>query len=136
MKTLFTAEATSKGALSGTIQSPDGLLNLTLGNPLEKGIEKRGPNPELLFAGANSACYQGALGNAAEKLGILTYHVLAGKLMAANVKTTEAKTLNGQNLNLVAEDGKVTVDKANVIMADVAASNGVIQAIDTVLMPK
>jgi uncharacterized surface protein with fasciclin (FAS1) repeats len=56
--------------------------------------------------------------------------------MAADAKTMEAKTVNGQELSLVAEDGKVTVDKANVIMADVAASNGVIHAIDTVLMPK
>ncbi|MEI6713211.1 MAG: organic hydroperoxide resistance protein [Verrucomicrobiota bacterium] len=70
MKTLFTAESTSRGARSGTIQSPDGLLNLPLGNLLEKGIEKLGPNPELLFAGAYSACYHGALGNAAKKLGI------------------------------------------------------------------
>ena len=65
MKTLFTAEALSKGGRSGTIQAPDGLLNVTLGNPLEKGIEKRGPNPELLFAGAYSACYHGVLINAA-----------------------------------------------------------------------
>jgi Ohr subfamily peroxiredoxin len=69
MKTLFTAEAISKGGRSGTIKSPDGLLDVTLGNPLEKGIEKRGPNPELLFAGAYSACYHGALVNAAKKLG-------------------------------------------------------------------
>jgi Ohr subfamily peroxiredoxin len=68
MKTLFTAEAISKGGRSGTIQTPDGLLNLTLGNPLEKGAEKRGPNPELLFAAAYSACYHGALVNAAKKL--------------------------------------------------------------------
>jgi Ohr subfamily peroxiredoxin len=45
------------------------LLDVTLGNPLEKGIGKRGPNPELLFAGAYSACYHGALVNAAKKLG-------------------------------------------------------------------
>ncbi len=51
------------------MKSPDGLLDLTLGNPLEKGIETRGPNPELLFAGAYSACYHGALINAAKKLG-------------------------------------------------------------------
>src|ERR1041384_259411 len=69
MKTLFTAEAISKGGRSGTIQTADGLLNVTLGNPLEKGAEKRGPNPELLFAGAYSACYHGALINAAKKLG-------------------------------------------------------------------
>ena len=69
MKTLFTAEAISKGARSGTLTSADGLLDVTLGNPLEKGIENRGPNPELLFAGAYAACYHGALGNAAKKLG-------------------------------------------------------------------
>ena len=69
MKTLFTAEAISKGGRSGTIQTPDRLLDVTLGNPLVKGIEKRGPSPELLFAGAYSACYHGALDNAAIKLG-------------------------------------------------------------------
>ena len=69
MKTLFTSEAVSRGGRSGTIASPDGLINVTLGNPLEKGLEKRGPNPELLFASAYSACYHGALLNAAKKLG-------------------------------------------------------------------
>ncbi len=69
MKTLFTAEAISTGGRSGTIRSDDGLLNVTLGNPLEKGIEKRGPNPELLFAGAYAACYHGALIGTAKKLG-------------------------------------------------------------------
>ncbi|MEO6183147.1 MAG: Ohr family peroxiredoxin [Verrucomicrobiota bacterium] len=69
MKTLFTSEAISKGGRSGSISNSDGLLNVTLGNPLEAGAEKRGPNPELLFAGAYSACYHGALKNAAKKLG-------------------------------------------------------------------
>ncbi len=69
MKTLFTAEAISKGGRSGTVESPDQLLNVTLGNPLQAGAERRGPNPELLFAGAYSACYHGALTNAAKKLG-------------------------------------------------------------------
>lgn len=69
MKTLLTAEAISLGGRSGTVRSPDNLLNLTLGNPLEKGAETRGPNPELLFAAAYAACYHGAVGNAAKKLG-------------------------------------------------------------------
>lgn len=69
MKTLFTAEATSKGGRSGTIETPDHLLDVTLGNPLEKGIEKRGPSPEMLFAGAYSACFHGAFSNVAKKLG-------------------------------------------------------------------
>lgn len=69
MKTLFTSEAISKGGRSGSVSSPSGLLNATLGNPLQAGEETRGPNPELLFAGAYSACYHGALKNAAKKLG-------------------------------------------------------------------
>jgi len=69
MKTLFTAEAISKGGRSGSIRTPDRLLDVTLGNPMEKGAEKRGPNPELLFAAAYSACYHGALKNAAKTLG-------------------------------------------------------------------
>ena len=69
MKTLFTSEAISKGGRSGTLRSPNGILDVVLGNPLEEGLENRGPNPELLFAGAYSACYHGALVNAAKKLG-------------------------------------------------------------------
>jgi lipoyl-dependent peroxiredoxin len=69
MKILFTSEAISKSGRSGTLQSPDGLLDVALGNPLEKGMETRGPNPELLFAGAYSACFHGALVNAARRMG-------------------------------------------------------------------
>jgi osmotically inducible protein OsmC len=69
MKTLFTAEAISKGGRSGTIKTPTGLLDITLGNPLVQGAGDKGPSPELLFAAAYSACYHGALGNAAKKLG-------------------------------------------------------------------
>lgn len=68
MKTLFTSEVVSKGGRSGSLRSPDGLLDLVLGNPLEEGIETLGPNPETLFAGAYSACYHGAVVNAAERL--------------------------------------------------------------------
>lgn len=71
MKTLFTAESINKGGRSGTIKSPDGMPIVTLGNPLEKGLEKRGPSPELLFAGAYSACFNGAMVNAGKKLGVL-----------------------------------------------------------------
>lgn len=69
MKTLFTAEAISKGGRSGNLQSTDRLWYVSLGNPLEKGIEKRGPTPELLFAGAYSACFHSALIAAARTLG-------------------------------------------------------------------
>lgn len=69
MKTLFTSEAISQGGRSGSVSSPGGLLNVQLGNPMEAGEEKSGPNPEHLFAGAYSACYHAALKNAAKKLG-------------------------------------------------------------------
>ena len=69
MKILFTSEAISKGARSGTVHTPDGLLNVTLGNPLEVGLERRGPNPEHLFSAAYAACFHGAVVNAAEELG-------------------------------------------------------------------
>ena len=72
-----------------------------------------------------------------EKLvAILTYHVVPGKVMAADVKTMKAKTVNGQELSIKVEDGNVTVDKAKVVKTDVAASNGVIHVIDSVLLPK
>ncbi len=72
-----------------------------------------------------------------EKLvAILTYHVLAGKVMAADVKTMKAKTVNGQSLEVQVTDGSVTVDNAKVVKTDVGASNGIIHVIDTVVLPK
>lgn len=73
--------------------------------------------------------------NKAKLAGILTYHVLSGKVMAADVSTMKAKTVNGKELSVKVDAGKVTVDKANVVKTDIAASNGVIHVIDAVLMP-
>jgi uncharacterized surface protein with fasciclin (FAS1) repeats len=71
-----------------------------------------------------------------EKLGsILAYHVLSGKVMAADVKTMMAKTANGAELDIKVSDAGVTVNGAKVVAADVKASNGVIHVIDTVLLP-
>ena len=71
-----------------------------------------------------------------EKLaGILTYHVIAGKVMAADVKTSGVKTVNGKEAAIKVEAGKVTIDAANVVKTDIAASNGVIHVIDTALIP-
>lgn len=57
-------------------------MDVILGNPLEKGIETRGPNPELLFAGAYAACYHGALINAAKKLGTPVDHSIVRALVS------------------------------------------------------
>jgi uncharacterized surface protein with fasciclin (FAS1) repeats len=71
-----------------------------------------------------------------EKLtSILTYHVVAGKVMSGDVvKMTEATTLQGGTIAVDATDG-VKFNDANLVTADVEASNGVIHVIDTVLMP-
>lgn len=72
-----------------------------------------------------------------EKLvAILTYHVVPAKAMAEDVAgMSDAKTVNGKAVKIKSEEGKVMVDKATVVKADVEASNGVIHVIDTVLMP-
>ena len=73
-----------------------------------------------------------------EKLvSILTYHVVSGKVSAADVmKIDSAKTVQGQDVMVKVVDGKVMIDNAQVVIADVEASNGVIHVIDTVIMPK
>ena len=72
-----------------------------------------------------------------EKLtAVLTYHVVPGKVLAADVVgLTEAKTVQGQSLSIDTSDG-VKVDRAGVVQTDIEASNGVIHVIDTVVMPK
>lgn len=67
---------------------------------------------------------------------ILTYHVVPGSYPAARVADMDqARTVNGDSVDIRASGGAVTVDGARVLQADVAASNGVIHVIDTVLMP-
>lgn len=68
---------------------------------------------------------------------ILTYHVVPGKVMAKDVVTmTDAPTVNGANLNIKAESGKVMVNMAHVTKTDIECSNGVIHVVDSVLMPE
>jgi uncharacterized surface protein with fasciclin (FAS1) repeats len=67
---------------------------------------------------------------------ILTYHVVAGNVKAADVvKLKSAKTVQGQNLTIDAADG-VKINNAKVAKADIECGNGVIHVIDTVLLPK
>lgn len=73
-----------------------------------------------------------------EKLtSILTYHVVPGKVMAADVvKLTSATTVQGQDVTVKVEGGKVMINDAQVVTTDIEASNGVIHVIDTVILPK
>lgn len=68
---------------------------------------------------------------------VLTYHVVSGAVPSTEVvKLSSAKTLNGQTVSIKVAGGKVMVDNATVVTADVKASNGVIHIIDTVILPK
>lgn len=74
--------------------------------------------------------------NKAQLQRVLTYHVVPGKVMAADVvKLQTAKTVNGAAATITVRDGVVTVQKSRVVATDIAASNGVIHVIDAVMLP-
>jgi uncharacterized surface protein with fasciclin (FAS1) repeats len=74
--------------------------------------------------------------NKAKLTAILTYHVVPGALKAEQVtKLDEVKTVNGAMVKVSTEDGKVMINDATVVKADIAASNGVIHVIDKVILP-
>ncbi|MBV9885721.1 MAG: fasciclin domain-containing protein [Acidobacteria bacterium] len=106
----------------------------------------KGKGPFTVFAPADEAFAKLPAGTVDELLkpenkqkltAILTYHVVAGKVTAAQaMKLTSAKTVNGESLNISTEGGTVKINDAAVTKADIMCSNGVIHVIDTVLMPK
>jgi uncharacterized surface protein with fasciclin (FAS1) repeats len=105
-----------------------------------------GPGPFTVFAPTDAAfaklpagTVEALLADKAKLTSILTYHVVSGKVMAADiVKSNGAKpkTVNGEQLDIVVRAGKVYVNGAQVVTADVQASNGVIHIINGVLLPK
>ncbi len=103
----------------------------------------KGKGPFTVFAPTDAAfaklpagALDALLADKAKLTAVLTYHVVPGKVMAADVvKLKEAKTVQGQSVRIDASSG-VKVDGATVVKADVGASNGVIHVIDTVLMPR
>ena len=75
--------------------------------------------------------------NKAQLQAVLTYHVVSGKVMAADaVKLTSAKTVNGQSFRITESGSGLMVDNATVIKADIPTSNGVIHVIDQVILPQ
>jgi uncharacterized surface protein with fasciclin (FAS1) repeats len=106
----------------------------------------KGPGPFTVFAPTDEAFAKLPAGtldsllkpeNKAKLQSILTYHVIAGKVMAADVvKLTSAKTVEGQNVSIKTMNGGVMVDNAHVIKTDIVTSNGVIHVIDSVILPQ
>ena len=106
----------------------------------------KGPGPFTVFAPTDEAFAKLPAGtvedllkpeNKQKLISILTYHVVAGKVMANEVvKLHEAKTVNGQYIKITVDGGKVMADNADVVKTDIQCTNGVIHVIDAVLLPR
>jgi uncharacterized surface protein with fasciclin (FAS1) repeats len=106
----------------------------------------KGPGPFTVFAPTDEAFAKLPAGtvesllkpeNKAKLQRILTYHVVSGKVMAADVvKVKSAKAVSGDTIAVAVNGSSVKVDAANVVTTDIAASNGVIHVIDAVILPK
>ncbi len=104
-----------------------------------------GPGPFTVFAPVDAAFAALPAGtvetlvkpeNKGQLTSILTYHVVAGKVLSTDLSNgMKAKTVNGGEITITIADGKVKVNGAHVVVADVATSNGVIHVIDGVLLP-
>jgi uncharacterized surface protein with fasciclin (FAS1) repeats len=102
----------------------------------------KGPGPFTVFAPTDEAFAKipkaqldALLADKAKLTAVLTYHVVAGKVMAKDVKAGKVKTVQGSELT-VATAGGVMVDGAKVTATDIVADNGVIHVIDSVMLPK
>ena len=106
----------------------------------------KGPGPFTVFAPTDEAFAKLPPGtletllkpeNTSKLQGILAYHVVAGKVTSQDVvKLNSARTLEGRSIVIKTMDGGVMVNSARVTQTDIAASNGVIHVIDTVLLPE
>jgi len=144
------AQASDKAASPGDIvavASGAGNFNTLVAAVKAAGLVEtlQGAGPFTVFAPTDEAFAKLPKGtvedllkpeNKEKLVAILTYHVVPGKVTAADVKTMKAKTVNGKELNLKVADGKVSVDNASVVKADVMAKNGVIHVIDHVVLPQ
>jgi uncharacterized surface protein with fasciclin (FAS1) repeats len=102
----------------------------------------KGPGPFTVFAPTDDAFakvpkadLEALLKDKAKLTAVLTYHVVAGKVMAKDVKAGKVKTVQGSELTVSTGNG-VMVDGAKVIKTDIVADNGVIHVIDSVIIPK
>jgi uncharacterized surface protein with fasciclin (FAS1) repeats len=102
----------------------------------------KGAGPLTVFAPTDEAFNKLPAGTLEELLkdknrlvSMIKSHVLPSKLMSKDIISRSSKTIQGNSLNVVSKDGKVTIDDANITAADIESSNGVLHGIDTVVMP-
>ena len=139
-----TSPTSAKTVVEIAVGSPDHttLVAAVLAAGLAETLS--GPGPFTIFAPTNSAFAKLPAGtveslllpeNKATLVAILTLHVVPAHVLAADVTTGEAPTVNGQKLQIKADSHGVTVNGANVVATDLVGSNGVIHVIDTVILP-
>jgi uncharacterized surface protein with fasciclin (FAS1) repeats len=158
-KTEETVKATTDSVKEEVMQpaAPKDIVDVAIGSPdhttlvaavTAAGLVEtlKGAGPFTVFAPTNAAFAALPAGTVdgllkpeskAALTKILTYHVVAGAVKAADLKDGQKiKTLQGEEITVAIKDGKVTINGANVTAADLAGSNGVVHVIDAVLMPK
>ena len=156
LRTLFATLALCTGFVTAaTAAAPKTVVEIAIGSPdhttLVAAVKAAGlvetlsgTGPFTIFAPTNAAFAKLPAGtvdsllkpeNKAKLVAILTYHVVPAKVMAADVKSGEAPTVNGKKLTLKADSMGVMVNNAKVIATDLVGSNGVIHVVDTVILP-
>jgi uncharacterized surface protein with fasciclin (FAS1) repeats len=155
MKRLLTLFAVLLVAGFGSLQAADkDIVDTAAGagqfNTLVKAVQAaglvdtlKGPGPFTVFAPTDEAfaklpagTLESLLANKKKLTAVLTYHVVSGKVMAADVRTMKVKTVQGSEAQLRVNGGKVQIDNANVVKTDIGTTNGVIHVIDAVILPK
>jgi uncharacterized surface protein with fasciclin (FAS1) repeats len=141
--TLFAASASAKDIVDTAVAA--GQFNTLAAALQAAGLVEtlKGPGPFTVFAPTDEAFAKipkadldALLKDKAKLTAVLTYHVVPGKVMAKDVKPGPVKTVQGSAVAVKESGGKVMVDNATVTKADIAADNGVIHVIDSVILPK
>ena len=150
-------ETTDTTAVVEPVEAPTTVVDIAVGSADHKTLVAAvtaaglvetlsGPGPFTIFA-PNDAAFAALKAGTLEDLlkpenkdkltSILTYHVVAGNVMSAQLSDGQkVATLNGQELTVAIKDGVVTINGAKVVAADLAGSNGVIHVVDGVILPK
>ena len=153
IKKLFTVAAVSLGMMGADVAQAKDIVDTAVAAGSFKTLAAaltaaglidtlKGPGPFTVFAPTDEAfakvpkaTLDALLADKAKLTAVLTYHVVPGKVMAKDVKAGKVKTVQGSEITLTTANG-VMVDGAKVVKTDIAADNGVIHVIDSVIMPK
>lgn len=146
MEVIEEAPAVSNTVVDIAVGSPDHTTLVAAVQAAELAGTLSGDGPFTVFAPTNAAFAALPEGTVEDLLkpenkdaltGVLTFHVVSGNVMSGDLSDGQVvTTLNGQTLTVSIADGKVSINGANVVAADLAGSNGVVHVIDAVLLPQ